>query len=112
VTTARDFIAQLQGQNPDSTILVLTGDQFYEVESVATPVADATVLVVAPEPSQHEAATSAAVMVQDSRGDTASTTPSDSTSETDAAPALQTEAPKADATSGDVGGTVSTPSVP
>jgi len=106
VTTARDFVTQLQGQNPDSTILVLTGDQFFEVESIATPVADATVLVVAPEPSQHESASGAAAMLQ--QKDTSSAP--DSTPEVDTAPALETEAPKDTGISGDAGGAASTPS--
>jgi hypothetical protein len=55
----REFVQSLQGQNPESTLLILTGDQFYELDHVATPVADATVLVVNAEVTMHPAASSA-----------------------------------------------------
>ena len=102
---AREFITQLQGQNPDSTVLLLTNDEFYEVSTIATPVADATVIVLTPEPSAAPASDAIKAMpntvgmLQGRTGDepaqgTAQETPQDVTAGADAAPALETEAPK------------------
>lgn len=77
---AREFVQALQGQNPESTVLILTGDQFYELDHVATPVAEATVIVVAPEVSTHPAAESSSAAMD-------LTAPKE-----DTAPALESEA--------------------
>lgn len=49
--TTSELIAALQGQNPGATILFLYNDEFYDLGHVATPVSDATVLVLETEAS-------------------------------------------------------------
>lgn len=51
----QDFNAAAGGNVGSATVLALYNDEFYDVSSVAVPVADCVVLVLSPEASSHPA---------------------------------------------------------